>query len=478
MNRSQKHVIIIRPLPMEDILKDGKLHPPLGSLYLARSLIDSGYYVSLIDQPNEETLQEIQKIVSKHTIGFGISSMSGTQLKNALIIAGKLKSKYPDIPLIWGGVHATSLPEQTLKHPLVDYIVWGEGEEIFPVLLNAIQSNNLDSLNEIPGIGFENGDKPVLNLKSGYTDLGKIFNLPYDLLDMNRYARELVLGAKRAFPILTSRGCPYKCRFCSNSSRDWPNKVRFHTIDHIVNDIRNLVEEYRADLITFNDENFLLSEKRFIKILEALKSEGITVKLRFAARIDQLLKLKETTWELMKNSSVVNIGIAPESGSQKILDYMGKNLNLDQVYQADDLINKFGFYKSFNFLICTPEETKEDLNLTLKLVSNLARSSLDSPYPFGTLHKYIPLPGTEMYYDAIESGFVPPDILDDWTRFDFENLDKTRDTVRPWISKDYFIYVNTAINLIEKLNLSMKGQGADKKVILDNIKEIDQFINN
>lgn len=473
---NKKHIIIIRPFPMKNELRIETLSIPLGPLYLAHSLLNSGYKVSIVDANNEEALDQIDKEFSEDTLCFGISTMSGTQLKNAVFIAKKLKEKYPSIPLVWGGVHVTALPKETLENELVDYIVWGEGEDTTPILLNAIKNNDLDSLEGVAGIGFKKNNKLFIGKNSGYTSLEQYFKLPYYLLDMDRYIRGLMIGATREIPIWTSRGCPFGCKFCSNSSKTWPNtKVRFHTIEHVVNDVKTLVGRYGIDMITFGDENFFWNEKRLVDILKGIRKEGIFVKYRFLTRIDLLLKIKEETWQVLKDNGLAAIVTGPESGSQRILDYMGKGITVEQIYKVDQLLTKYEFYKTYNILICTPEETREDLNLSLKLILDLASTSTNSPYPIA-LNKYIPLPGTEIYEDAIKKGFKSPKNLDEWGKFDFEDIDKTRGIVRPWIFDQDFSYIQEAISLVDKLNNEFKGPKANLESINRISKEISNFI--
>ena len=473
----KNHVILIRPYPVEFEFRGGQLSLPEGVLYLAHSLLESGYKVSIIDSPNEIALKEINRIVSKNTLCFGISTMSGTQLANAIKIATLLKSKYPAIPVIWGGVHVTARPAETLQSELVDYIVWGEGENAIVPLVSAIKNNEIKSLNGMRGIGFKDRNSVFLGENSGYVSLDRVFRLPYHLLDMEKYPRKLLVGANREFPIYTSRGCPNRCKYCSNSSATWPNtKIRYHTIDHVINDIRTLVEKYGADMVTLADESFLINQQNVIDMMKAIRKEGISVKYRFTAHINFLLNLKEETWQFFKDHNVVAIGTAPESGSQKVLNSLGKYITLEKIHQVNNLITKYGFYKMFNIMICTPYETREDLRLSLKLVAELARTSTTSPYPFGKLNKYIPLPGTELYEEAIKLGFNPPDNLNEWSKFDFGNFENTKDIVRPWIRKEDFDYIQRAIYLVERLDCQFTGVNADKEAIRGSLQKIDQLI--
>lgn len=468
-----KRVILINPLPMKTKMLGSTLGIPYGPLYLSESLHRHGYEPYVVYTTNDETIEHVKQLVTNDTLCIGISTMSGTQLSNALSIARTLKEMYPHLLLVWGGVHVTALPEQTLKNELVDIIVWGEGEDVFPTVLKAIENNDLSSLVGQPGIGVKENGQCVVGPNSGYTRLqDRVFELPYHLLDMPRHSRKLLIGPEREFQIWTSRGCPYRCAFCSNPSKSWPNtKMRNHSIEHIVRDVSILHRKYGADCITFADEGFLQNEQRFIQILEAIRNEGIFIKYRFSARINILHRLKPETWELMKEYGVISVGTAPESGSQRVLDYMGKGITLKQIYEVDAILTKYKFFKTFCVLICTPSETIEDLKATLLLLSNLAETSKYCPYPIGTLHKYIPLPETKLFDDAINKGFKPPEKLEDWGHFDLEDVRETRSIVRPWLLDSDFDFVEKAIVLIETLNHEFTGADA-------NISKINQLLQN
>lgn len=467
----KKRVILINPLSVKIKMLGSSLRLPYGPLYLSESLYRHDYDPCIVYTTNDEAIKEVKQLVTDDTLCIGISTMSGTQLSNAIYIARILKEMYPHLPLVWGGVHVTALPEQTLKSELVDLLVWGEGENVFPVVLKAIENNDLSSLAGLPGVGIKLNGQVVIGPNSGYTSLqDRVFELPYHFLDMSRHCRKLITGQEREFKIWTSRGCPFRCRFCSNSSKLWPNtRMRYHSVEHIVHDVSVLHRTYGADCITFADEGFLQNEKRFIGILEAIRNEGMFLKYRFSARIDLLLRLKPETWDMMKEYGVIAIGCAPESGSQRILDYMGKGITLEQIYKLDDILTKYKFFKTFNILICTPSETIEDLKATLLLLCNLADTSKYCPYPIGELNKYIPLPGTELFDDAIMKGFKPPKKLEEWGYFDYTDVRKTKHIVRPWMSDEDYEFIEKAATLMERLNHEFTGEDA-------NISKINQLI--
>ncbi|MBP7527608.1 MAG: B12-binding domain-containing radical SAM protein [Syntrophorhabdaceae bacterium] len=437
-----------------------------GALYLADSL-KGKYSVSIID----ESVEDIEKAISNvDAIAFGISTMSGLQLKNAIEVALYIRQVYPRVPIIWGGAHATALPRQTLQSTLVDYVVWGEGEQSLPLLLEAIETGG--DLSKIKGIGYKIRDELFLTGNSGYTPLDqKIFKLPYHLLNMKKYERKMIIGFQRNHLIFSSRGCPYRCRFCSNSSQIWPNtRMRYHTVSHVLNDIKTLVSEYGADGITFGDELFFGNEKRLVEICTALIENDFGIKYRASARIDLLSRLKENTWTLLKEAGFVGLSMGVESGSPRVLEIIGKRITLDQIYAVDKLLSKYQLYKTYNFMTCIPGENIADVGKTLKLILDLASTSLYCPYPFGMeLNKYIPLPGTELFKTAVQWGFNPPEKLEDWTDFDIrDNIRHTTTTVRPWLSSEMLGYVDEANRMIEELNLLYTGNPV--LTAIDNIR--------
>ena len=287
---------------------------PSGSLALAESLLGAGISVGIIHDSMEATLEEIRRLATSSTIAFGISTLSGLQLKNSIELAKSLKKEFPDKPIIWAGAHVTALPMETLDNDFVDYVVWGEGEQSLPQLLRAIKDKGTTA--EIRGIGYKRDGQAILNENIGYTDLNRVVSLPYHLLDMNKYARQMNIGVKRGYPTYTSRGCPFRCKFCSNTSKLWPNtKVRYYPIEHIINDIKTLVSEFQADCITFVDELFIFDEKRLVEICHVLKENGLDhLKYRASSRVDILSRFSRSTWELLKDTGFVGMAVGIESG--------------------------------------------------------------------------------------------------------------------------------------------------------------------
>jgi len=469
-------VIIIKPSPMDNFnASKGGTFVPLGPLYLAEVLQKEGYKPYIIDEGNETALERVAKLMSSEVIAIGISTMSGTQLGNAIILTNRLKELYPDIPIIWGGVHVTALPKQTLESEVVDYLVWGEGEKSFIMLLEVLKRENSNALSTIPGIGYRIDGNGHYNItpNAGYTDLNRIYRLPYNLVDMNRYARKLLIGAEKEYPVYTSRGCPFRCTFCSNTSSTWLNtRMRYNSIEHIVEDIRVLVQDYQADMITFADEGFLFNEKRLFNILKALRREGIKIKFRFSSRVDLILRVRKESWKKMIDYGLAAVGAGIESGSENMLKIMSKNITVEQINRMDELLTNLRLFKTYNYMIAGPRETVDDLKDTLRMIAKQARTSVYCPYPF-TVYRYIPYPGTEMYEDAIRNGLVEPDNIQGWTNFDTDNFHNSLSRVRPWVQDEYFAFLKKAEPVLEELFSKFTGQNADMTEIERSARKLE-----
>ena len=453
---------------------------PHGGLFLAEDLIRRGMTVAIIQDVKEEIYKKLTKTVTKSTIAIGISTISGNMLHHALDIAKHIREKYPDTPIIWGGSHPTAVRQQTLEHPLVDYIVWGEGENVLPDLLEAIVAKK--GFEKLRGIGYKVGNKSFVTAKSEFCGMDRIFDLPYHLLGTpeevkEKYARKMKIGGDRWFPLITSRGCPFKCKFCHNTSEIYPKRLmRLHTLDHMVHNINKLIDLYDCDAIGFEDELTAASDARLIDICNAINT-GVkrSCSYRITTRVDLLLRLKESTLTLMKDTGFVAVLYGIESGSQRVLDYMSKDIKLDQVHKVDELMNKFGFYKAFNFMTSIPTETISEVKESVRLLVKLIDNSRNSPYPCNTMTPYCPLPDTGLYTAAQKLGFKPPQDLGGWTQIDTEDVMGTRKQIRPWLSKEHASYAVMADKKVAETSVHFTGKDRDDKRIdraLDSLRQI------
>jgi len=457
---------------------EGKLNGylPQGGLFIAEELFRRGMTVSILQDVKEKLYKQIDETVTSNTIAFGISTFSGNMLSHAMDIAQYIRKNYPDKPIIWGGAHVTAVRKQTLESPLVDYIVWGEGEHVLPDLLEAIQTGK--GFEKIKGIGYKIGNKTHITARSNYNDIERVFDLPYHILDMNKYTRKMATGGERWLPLITSRGCPFKCKFCHNTSEVYSmRKMRLHTLDHIVHNINKLIDDYDCDGIGFEDELTAANDKRLVAICNAIRT-GVkrNITYRIVSRVDLILRLKDETLKLMRDTGFISVCYGIESGSQRVLDFMSKDITLKQVHEVDERMNKFGFFKSFNFMMGIPTETIDEMKMSLRLCAKLERNSKTSPYPCSSAATFCPLPDTGLYFEAKKRGFIEPKNLQGWTNLDTEDVLGTRKTIRPWLSEEQAKFAVLADKKIAEVSRLFVGKGADHKMIdraLDSLERIE-----
>ena len=373
--------------------------PPLGLAYLAASLREAGFKVKIIDNIVEKlSFEELLKKIRNATI-VGITSTTPT-FNAALKYAKKIKEALPNVFVILGGVHVTFKPFEALKN-YVDAICVGEGEETIIEVAERIEAGK--SLKGVRGTIYREGDRIIKNPPRKFIeDLDSLPFPAYDLLPLEKYS---VLGNKlRHFPIITSRGCPFGCRYCS-SSLFIGKKFRARSPKNVVDEIEWLVSEFGARNIAFADDTFTFSRKRVEAICDEIIRRGIEVSWSCSSRVDTI---NEELLKKMKKAGCKAIYFGVESANQKILDYYRKRIDLKKVFRAIRLAKKYGIMTICSFIIGAPNETKEDMKNTLKLALKLdpdyAQFSILTPYP-----------GTEIYEEAKRKGLLITENYDDYT---------------------------------------------------------------
>jgi anaerobic magnesium-protoporphyrin IX monomethyl ester cyclase len=418
-----KKVTLFNPQPEKLFYKKGEALP-LALLSISAFLHQEGYTVQIYDQQGIEALLESVK----DSICFGITSMTGYQILGGLAIARKVRDRYPEIPIVWGGWHPTLLPEQTIVNELVDIVVRGQGERTFTELVHALESKK--DLSTIPGITYKRNGAVISNLDRPFEDINNFPPMPFSIIDMDHYIAPSRLG-KRTINYTTSQGCPHHCGFCPEArvhKRAW----KALSPERVIADIRALVTDYGVDAVIISDNEFFIDENRVRKICEGIIP--LHIKLgRVNGRADRLAHYKTDTWELLKQAGLSSLLVGAESGVQACLDAMNKDATTKDTHDLALLIKKYGVRAQYSFFIGTPMKDKEmsierELNETLDFIDELSRANPDSEF---LISAYTPYFGTDLFEIAKQKGFQEPRNLDEWSRFGLN-----RQTT-PWISEAY-----------------------------------------
>jgi len=386
---------------------DFKAHPPLGVAYIASYLkkyLKFDNTTILVKQSDME-----KSVIKQKPDILGISAVT-IEFKKAIKLAETIKENL-DIPIIIGSSHITGIPYILPKS--MDIGVIGEAEETMLELLDIyIKTGEFkpSQLKNIDGICFHDGKRVVINrMRKFIKPLDKIPYPARELLDMEKnYLIPTKTGTstkiKKSTYILTSRGCPFNCVFCT-APFIWRRKTRFHSAEYVVGEMKQLVETYDLDEILIFDDLFTVNKERLREIVKLIREEKLNKQLSFTC-LSRSDTLNEETCQLLKKMNVKRINFGFESGSPKILKYLKKNTTtVEQNKRAVKLAKKHNFVVSGYFMLGSPHETKEDMMLTLKFIKN-------NPIDLVTLCVTTAYPGTELWDHAKKEGFVSDDM--DW----------------------------------------------------------------
>lgn len=385
------------------------------SVYVARD-----FEVKVIDQRLDPQWEETLKDeLEKAPLCVGVSCLTGPQIAHGLQVSRIVKESGVQAKVVWGGVHATLLTEQTVSHPLVDIAVAGEGEFAFRDLVHALKNGS--DLSEVKGIAFKKDGKVVRTPPQDLVDLNQLPELPYQLINVEDY-----VGSQGRFPqesarsliFISSRGCPWQCTYCCNprlSRRRWRSMSAGLAYERV----SALVDKYRLDSITFHDEEFLVDKNRAEEIATLI---GGRFQFWIQGRMDLL---KRADLHVLEKGGLRAVQPGIESGSPRILRLINKGETVEDFLEANRRLADTDIRPLYNFMCGFPTETREEVmqsvDLALRLLDENRKAQLSGFYVC------VPYPGTDLFDLAIKEGFTVPDALDGWASFNRQHLNT------PWI---------------------------------------------
>lgn len=399
------------------------IYPATGIMLIATVLKKNGISVSIVDgviNPDYEKI--VLERISNNTAFVGFSTMT-SQVIMACNLAKKIKQKYIDIPVIFGGIHPTLFPEQTVRNKYIDIAVINEGAKTILEIMDFI--NKKARLEDIKGIAFSDKEGIVkLTAPRPLDDITEIPHFDFELLDISKYLnkasvyeRELKRSEEdniRLMPILTGLGCCFRCSFCINVVLK--RRYRARSARSIVDEIKRLKEAYGANSFLFYDEDFCINKKRLKEFIQLIKDENIKFSGRIWSRVsyfkhDEFRKLIPE----MEKIGIRSITMGAESGAQRVLDYMKKDIKLNDIMRAAKEITKAGMMARFSFIVGIFGERKKETAATYALCSKLFRIShlIDIPVP----NVYRAFPGSPIFNEIVEKYKIQlPDSIEEWKK--------------------------------------------------------------
>jgi radical SAM superfamily enzyme YgiQ (UPF0313 family) len=424
-------------------IQPGNLQLPTGLIALSSVLKKGGFSVKIINEMTlNDSIKHAMKVIDSKTILFGITSMSGTPIYDALIVSKKVKEKYPDLPIVWGGSHASLLPEQTVKHPLVDIIVRGPGEKTIVALTKALK--NKKPLKDIKGITYKENGKIVNNPDADYVDINEFPMLDYGALDMEKYIAATPKSKMtydslntRIMSYHSSRGCCHRCGFCAIHAFCRGVWQRY-TPERVIKELKILVKKYKVNGIFFMDDNFFVDKNRVEKICDLLIKENLNIIWAGNCRIDYFVGYSDEFVDKLKRSGLVQLVFGAESGSQRMLDYMKKDITVEQILESAKKCKKHGIKTKYCFMVGLPTERTDDLYKTVDVVNKIYQIF---PQSIGSISIYTPYEGTELMEQSIKYGLKPPTDLEGWGKYNYLSFNT------PWGTKEF-------VNLVKIISMT------------------------
>lgn len=433
-----KKVLLINPRFPEEITL---FNLPVGLLCLGSWLIRNGYEVSILDALHFADMSVLFRRIASEmadALCVGLSVMSA-QIPNALQISRFVRQYNSSIPIVWGGVHPTLYPEQTAKSEFVDFVVRGEGEITLSELLQAIEEGNLQP-NDIKGLAFKTGNSNVtLTPEQEPLDINELPPMEWKLVESLKPGsslKEISELAQYGLPILTSKGCPHRCTFCINSVLR--ERFRHRRTDLVVSDIKRVLT-LRVERIWFVDEIFFANKRGVKELVDAIEKEGLHFRWFASVRPDYFRPGYLGSEEFLlrvKRSGCEVVGTGAESGSQRILDMLKKDITVEDTLNMARCLSKAGIKANFSFMIGLPAEEESDYKKTLQLIEEIVKID----YSFFILGPqiYRPYPGSQLYLECLKQGLKEPTTLEEWANSPYIHAEYSRQSyyehsLYPWV---------------------------------------------
>jgi radical SAM superfamily enzyme YgiQ (UPF0313 family) len=466
-------IALLSPQVVGSATQIRRVQPPLGIACLAATLEERGFTdLKIIDAAAEgydnvveiggnrgfirfglENDQVTERLSDFEPDIIGISALFSSQAGCALSLAQVVKERFPNALIVLGGIHASKQYGKIMvSSPFVDYIICGEGDITFPDFVEKVQSNC--SVKEIPGLVWRDDEgKIIANPQGDLLDVGKLPKPAWHLMDMELYyeigmPHNPYKKFRNYMCVMTSRGCPEKCYFCS-SAEYFGYGFRALSAEKTVELFNYCNEKFGVQEFQIEDDTFTLNWLRVMKICEGIKGKGYRVTLPNAIRADYPKQHDKRLqmFQAMKDAGFEQVSMSVEHGDQDFLDkVIGKRLNLEEVVASIELAQKAGLLVHNNFMMGFPFETSVNRQRTIDFASSLNSNSF-------SVSLAAPLPGTKLWKVCEENDLFMPGFDINYLVYDQVNI------------KPHDITPEDLLKLVSGLNkeLNLKARQKDSK---------------
>ncbi|PPD57690.1 B12-binding domain-containing radical SAM protein [Dehalogenimonas etheniformans] len=368
---------------------------PNGILYLASFLEKYGHEVQVYDGYVDDRQPEDFVAFNPDLIGFSV--ITGPNLEGSVTQSREFRGLFPEAKIVWGNVHPSIMINQTLLEESVDYVVIGAGEHTLVELLDNIKTGE-PGVDTIKGLAYRKGGEVVVNARREFiNDLESVPDPAWHLVDVKKYS---------GIGLNTSRGCAHRCTFCYNKSYN-KGYIGYFGAERIISQIKHVQEKYGAKYIRFNEDNFTFNRKRLREFCKLMIERKIKIQWGCDSRAD----LSEADIALMKKAGCVAVGLGLEHGSQRMLDFIQKDITVQEMENTFWNLVKAKIRTSVYIMYGFPTETIEDFKATHAMLSRL-----DDPYYM--FNRFVPFPGSVLFDYCVKHSLVNlPERLEGWPEY-------------------------------------------------------------
>lgn len=428
MNNAE--VLLINPMDKGHVTNGlGLRVPPLNLMYLAAALEKGSMSVKILDDDLYQMGSlKMANLASKiDPLVVGVTATTAT-IKNALKYVKTIKKFLPNTLTVIGGPHPTFTPEGTLKdEEALDVVVVGEGEETLAEIAEEYKRNELKNFGDIKGIVYRDNGK--INATPPRPLIKNLDDLPFPARHLIPF-KEYKTSQSQAGGMITSRGCVFNCNYCS-SSLIMGKKFRGRSPGNVVDELEELVYKYGVRDIAFLDDIFMLNKRRAMAVADEIKNRGLDISFVTSSRVDTV---NRELLESLKKAGMGTLYCGVESGSQRVLDLMGKGITLKQAEDAIKTAKEVDINVLGSFILGYPGETSHEMDQTIdfsiKLDPDYSQFSILTPFP-----------GTPIYYELKQKGLLD---TEDWSKYtvldsvvNYEKLGLTKKLVERKLNKAY-----------------------------------------
>lgn len=399
---------------------------PLGLLAIASRLDPARFDVKIIDARLERDPLGATLAALDGALCLGVSVLTGAPIHDALLLTRAVKARYPHLPIVWGGWHPSLFPRECLDEASVDAVVIGQGEDTFAEMVERFAAGA--ALDGVVGCAHRHGQEVIVEPPRVLRDLNAYPAHNYDLIDVEHY---FALKQARQLDYISSQGCRFRCTFCADPyvyKRGWFAL----TPQRMAAELEQWQQQFDVRDVNFQDETFFTSAARVDAIADEFLRRNLKLTWTATMRADQGERLDDALLAKCKRAGLRRVMIGVESGSQAMLDWMKKDIKIEQVFSSADKCLRNGIALLFNFIVAFPDESNANMRETLRVAKTLRAKSPDVDI---AVFYYKPYPGNEIADMLVRQGYRFPRTLDEWAAFDYVG------SSGPWLTREQHILI-------------------------------------